>query len=29
MVPNGIKIDKEQLNVLANADAIVLIGKMK
>jgi len=27
MVPNGIKIGKEQLNVLAYADAIVLIGK--
>ena len=27
MVPSGIKIGKEQLNVLANADDIVLIGK--
>ena len=29
MVPNGIKIGKEQLNVLAYADDIVLIGKNK
>jgi len=27
MVPSGIKFGKEQLNVLANADDIVLIGK--
>jgi len=27
MVPSGIKIGKEQLNVLAYADGIVLIGK--
>ena len=27
MVPSGIKIGKEQLNVLANADDIALIGK--
>jgi len=27
MVPGGIKIGKEQLNVLAYADDIVLIGK--
>ena len=27
MVPSGIKIDKELLNVLAYADDIVLIGK--
>jgi len=27
MVPSGIKIDKEQLNVLAYGDDIVLIGK--
>jgi len=27
MVPSGIKIGKEQLNVLAYADDIVLIGK--
>jgi len=27
MVPSGIQIDKEQLNVLAYADDIVLIGK--
>ena len=27
MVPSGIKIGKEQLNVLATADDIVLIGK--
>jgi len=27
MVPSGITIGKEQLNVLANADDIVLIGK--
>jgi len=27
MVPSGIKIGKEQLNVLAYADNIVLIGK--
>ena len=26
-VPSGIKIGKEQLNILAYADAIVLIGK--
>ena len=29
MVPGGIKIGKEQLNVLAYADDIVLLGKMK
>jgi len=29
MVPSGIKIGKEQLNVLVYADDIVLIGKMK
>ena len=28
MVPSGIKIGKEQLNVVAYADDIVLIGKM-
>ena len=27
MVPGGIKIGKEQLNILAYADGIVLIGK--
>jgi hypothetical protein len=27
MVPSGIKIGKEQLNVLANADDIAVIGK--
>ena len=27
MVPSGIKIGKQQLNVLAHADDIVLIGK--
>jgi hypothetical protein len=27
MVPSGIKIDKEHLNILAYADDIVLIGK--
>ena len=27
MVPSGIKFGKEQLNVLAYADDIVLIGK--
>jgi len=27
MVPSGIKIGKEQLNVLAYTDDIVLIGK--
>jgi len=27
MVPSGIKIGKEQLNVLVYADNIVLIGK--
>jgi len=27
MAPSGIKIGKEQLNVLAYADGIVLIGK--
>ena len=27
MVPGGIKIDKEQLNVLAYADDVVLLGK--
>ena len=27
MVPSGIKIGKEQLNVLAYADVIALIGK--
>jgi hypothetical protein len=27
MVPSGIKIGKEQLNILAYADDIVLIGK--
>jgi len=27
MVPSGIKLGKEQLNVLACADDIVLIGK--
>jgi hypothetical protein len=27
MIPSGIKIGKEQLNVLAYADDIVLIGK--
>jgi len=27
MVPSGVKIGKEQLNVLAYADDIVLIGK--
>jgi len=27
MVPSGIKIGKEQLNILAHADDIVLIGK--
>ena len=29
MVPSGIKIDKEQLNILAYADDIALIGKTK
>jgi hypothetical protein len=29
MVPNGIKIGKEQLNILAYADDIALIGKIK
>ena len=29
IVPNGIKIGKEQLNVLAYADDIALIKKMK
>ena len=29
MVPSGIKIGKEQLNILACADDIALIGKMK
>jgi len=29
MVPSGIKIGTEQLNVLAYADDIVLIEKMK
>ena len=29
MVPSGIKIGKQQLNVLACADDIVLIGKNK
>ena len=29
MAPSGIKIGKKQLNVLACADGIVLIGKMK
>jgi len=29
MVPSGLKIGKEQLNVLAYADDIVLIGKNK
>jgi len=29
MVPSGIKTGKEQLNVLAYADYIVLIGKKK
>ena len=29
MVPSGIKIGKEQLNILAYADDIALIGKMK
>jgi len=29
MVPSGIKIHKEQLNILAYADDIALIGKMK
>jgi len=27
MVPSGIKIGKEQLNIVANADVIALIGK--
>jgi hypothetical protein len=27
MVPSGIKIGKEQLNILAYADDIVLIGR--
>ena len=27
MVPSGIKIGREQLNILAYADDIVLIGK--
>ena len=27
MVPSGIKIGKEQLNILAYADVIILIGK--
>ena len=27
MVPSGIKIDKDKLNVLAYADDIVVIGK--
>jgi hypothetical protein len=27
MVPNGIKIGKEQLNIVAIADDIALIGK--
>ena len=29
VVPGGIKIGKEQLNVLAYADDIVLLGKIK
>jgi len=29
MVPGGIKIGKEQLNVLAYTDDIVLLGKNK
>jgi hypothetical protein len=29
MVPSGIKIGKEQLNILTYADNIALIGKMK
>jgi len=29
IVPNGIKVGKEQLNVLAYADDIALIKKMK
>jgi len=29
MVPSGIKIGKEQLNLLAYADDLVLIGKNK
>ena len=29
MVPSGIKIGKEQLNILANADDIAVIGKNK
>ena len=27
MVPSSIKIDKEQLNILAYADVIALVGK--
>jgi hypothetical protein len=27
MIPTGVKIDKEQLNMLAYADDIALIGK--
>jgi len=29
MVPSGIKIGKEQLNILSYADDIALIGKNK
>jgi len=29
MVPSGIKTGKEQLDILAYADDIALIGKMK
>jgi len=29
MIPSGIKIGKEQLNLLAYADDLVLIGKNK
>jgi len=29
MVPSGMKIGKEQLNISANADDIALNGKMK
>jgi len=29
LVPGGIKITKEQLDILAYADDIALIGKMK
>jgi hypothetical protein len=29
MVPSGLKIGKEQLNVLAYGDGIALVGKMK